>query len=80
MSLAVCVLVLGYTLLGAFVFMALEGGLKSVRRSIKSRDSTDNTPQINPQINPIKLIRLRSRLQSRNQKFLQTCSLIAVAL
>lgn len=31
MSLAVCVLVLGYTLLGAFVFMALEGGLKSVR-------------------------------------------------
>ncbi|RLU23012.1 hypothetical protein DMN91_005290 [Ooceraea biroi] len=29
MSLAVCVLVLGYTLLGAFVFMALEGGLKS---------------------------------------------------
>ncbi|KAK1130942.1 hypothetical protein K0M31_017247 [Melipona bicolor] len=29
-SLGVCVLVLGYTLLGAFAFMALEGGLKSV--------------------------------------------------
>ncbi|XP_017891157.1 potassium channel subfamily K member 18-like isoform X2 [Ceratina calcarata] len=28
-SLGVCVLVLGYTLLGAFAFMALEGGLKS---------------------------------------------------
>lgn len=31
-SLGVCVLVLGYTLLGAFAFMALEGGLKSVSR------------------------------------------------
>lgn len=29
-SLGVCVLVLGYTLLGAFAFMALEGGFKSV--------------------------------------------------
>ncbi|XP_015600216.1 TWiK family of potassium channels protein 18-like isoform X2 [Cephus cinctus] len=28
-SIGVCVLVLGYTLLGAFAFMALEGGLKS---------------------------------------------------
>ncbi|XP_051163026.1 potassium channel subfamily K member 18-like isoform X2 [Leptopilina boulardi] len=28
-SLGVCILVLGYTLLGAFAFMALEGGLKS---------------------------------------------------
>lgn len=34
-SLGVCVLVLGYTLLGAFAFMALEGGLKSVRKQIK---------------------------------------------
>lgn len=32
-SLGVCVLVLGYTLLGAFAFMALEGGLKSVSQS-----------------------------------------------
>lgn len=31
-SLGVCVLVLGYTLLGAFAFMALEGGLKSVSK------------------------------------------------
>lgn len=32
-SLGVCILVLGYTLLGAFAFMALEGGLKSVSES-----------------------------------------------
>lgn len=32
MCLGMCMLVLGYTLLGAFAFMALEGGFKSVSR------------------------------------------------
>lgn len=38
-SLGVCVLVLGYTLLGAFAFMALEGGLKSVSTCKDCRDT-----------------------------------------
>lgn len=32
--LGICVLVFGYTLLGAFAFMALEGGFKTVKYSL----------------------------------------------
>lgn len=45
-SLGVCVLVLGYTLLGAFAFMALEGGLKSVSDRKNERSTTIKPPHL----------------------------------
>lgn len=49
-SLGVCVLVLGYTLLGAFAFMALEGGLKSDSLMEVASSKSDGASYVPPNL------------------------------
>ncbi|XP_025995300.1 potassium channel subfamily K member 18 isoform X2 [Solenopsis invicta] len=61
-SLGVCVLVLGYTLLGAFAFMALEGDLKSDSLSEIAASKPDGVSYVLPNLeNDSTAMELRAR-------------------